>query len=118
MFYERSQTNSDTISEVSHRHVELIEGEVTRTAGHSGEQWKPESESSSDEERSTSASVERSPCAVNMTVSPTSLLSDEHSSNDVSSTTDCAIIPSVRIDSIVVKVKNGTKNRNANFILS
>ena len=43
--------------------------------------------------------MERSPCAVNMTVSPTSLLSDEHSSNAVSSTTDCATITSVRIDS-------------------
>ena len=65
----------------------------------SGDQWKPESESSFDEERSHSATVERSPCAVNMTVSPTSLLSDEHSSNAVSSTTDCATITSVRIDS-------------------
>ena len=65
----------------------------------SGVHCKPESESSFDEERSAPASVERSPCAVNMTVSPTSLLSDEHSSNDVSSTTDCAIITSVRIDS-------------------
>ena len=57
-----------------------------------------ESESSSDEEGSAPASVERSPCAVNMAVPSTSLLSDEHSTNDVSSTTDCAS-PSVRIDS-------------------
>ena len=42
--------------------------------------------------------MERSPCAVNMAVPSTSLLSDEHSTNDVSSTTDCAS-PSVRIDS-------------------
>ena len=68
-----------------------------------------------------SASVERSPCAVNTTVSPTSLLSDEHSSNDVSSTTDCATIPSVHIDSTSSSIKskkNGTKNMHANFVLS
>ena len=80
------------------------------------DQWKQESESSSDEERSTSASVERSPCAVNMTVSPTSLLSDEHSNNDVSSTTDCATITIVRIDSTSSsKSKKWDKKHACNF---